>query len=119
VGAMGMMVQLSALTLLDRGMHGHYLFATAGAIELTLIHNFVWHLHFTWRDRRDGSTLCAQFVRFHLSNGLVSMLGNLALMPVLVREARMPVLFSNSIAILCCSIVNFFLGDSWAFAVRA
>jgi putative flippase GtrA len=35
------------------------LYATAAAIELTLLHNFVWHLHYTWRDRRDGSALLA------------------------------------------------------------
>lgn len=118
VGAMGMVLQLAALAVIDRWAAGHYLYATAAAIELTLVHNFVWHLRYTWRDRRDGSAL-GQFVRFHLSNGLVSMLGNLALMPILVSEARMPLLIADSIAILCCSIINFCLGDHWAFAVRA
>ena len=115
VGAMGMVVQLAALALFNRWAAGHYLYASAAAVELTLLHNFVWHLHYTWRDRRDDSALLAQLVRFHLSNGLVSMLGNLALMRVLVQEARMPLLISNSIAILCCSIVNFCLGNEWAF----
>jgi putative flippase GtrA len=119
VGAMGMVVQLAALALFNRWSDGHYLYASAAAIELTLVHNFVWHLHYTWRDRRDRSALSGQFVRFHLSNGLVSMLGNLALMRILVQDARMPVLAANSIAILCCSIVNFCLGNNWAFPARA
>ncbi|HWG19376.1 MAG TPA: GtrA family protein [Terracidiphilus sp.] len=118
VGAMGMAVQLGALALLNRWMGGHYLFATAGAIELTLLHNFIWHLHYTWRDRRDRSEMLAQCLRFHLSNGLVSMMGNLALMRLLVHEAHLPVLVANGIAILGCSIVNFCLGDLWAFAGR-
>ena len=118
VGALGMVLQLASLALFDRWTGGHYLVATAAAIELTLLHNFVWHLHYTWRDRRGNSALLAQLIRFHLSNGLVSMLGNLALMPILVQEARIPLLISNTIAILCCSIVNFCLGDNWAFAVR-
>jgi putative flippase GtrA len=46
------------------------------------------------------------------------MLGNLALMRILVHEARIPLLASNSIAILCCSVVNFSLGNNWAFAAR-
>jgi putative flippase GtrA len=46
------------------------------------------------------------------------MVGNLALMRILVAEARLPVLLSNCIAILCCSIVNFCLGDDWVFAAR-
>jgi len=118
VGAMGMVVQLAALALFNRVSAGHYLYATAAAIELALIHNFVWHLHYTWRDRRDRAALLTQFIRFHFSNGLVSMLGNLVLMRILVHEARVPLLVSNSIAILCCSLVNFCLGNHWAFAAK-
>jgi putative flippase GtrA len=109
-------LQLAALSLFNRWTAGHYLYASAAAIELTLLHNFMWHLHYTWRDRRDGATRLRQFVRFHLSNGLLSMLGNLALMRLLVHEARLPLLVSNVIAILCCSMVNFSLGNNWAFA---
>jgi putative flippase GtrA len=116
VGAMGMAVQLAALAFINWLAPGHYLFATAAAIELTLLHNFAWHLHYTWHDRRDDSALLAQLVRFHLSNGLVSMVGNLALMRILVHEAHLPLLVANGIAILCCSIVNFCLGNNWAFA---
>jgi putative flippase GtrA len=119
VGAMGMVVQLTALALLNRWAPGHYLYASAAAVELTLLHNFVWHLHYTWHDRRDDSALLTQFVRFHLSNGLVSLLGNLALMRLLVQEVHLPVLISNCIAILCCSIVNFCLGNDWVFAAKA
>jgi dolichol-phosphate mannosyltransferase len=116
VGAIGMVVQLGALALFNRWLHGHYLYASAVAVELTLLHNFVWHLHYTWRDRRDHSAVLGRLLRFHLSNGLVSMLGNLALMRFLVHDAHMPLLLSNLISILCCSIVNFCLGNDWVFA---
>jgi putative flippase GtrA len=115
VGAMGMVVQLGTLALLERWAAGHYLYASAAALEITLLHNFVWHVHYTWRDRRDGSAPLAQLTRFHLSNGLVSMVGNLALMRILVDAAHMPLLAANGVGILCCSIINFFLGDNWAF----
>jgi|WetSurMetagenome_2_1015567.scaffolds.fasta_scaffold40089_3 putative flippase GtrA len=118
VGTVGMAVQLAALALFNRWTGGHYMVATAAAIELTLLHNFAWHLRFTWRDRSGDSALLRQMARFHLSNGLVSMLGNLALMRLLVNEAHLPLLVSNGIAILCCSILNFFLGDNWAFAAK-
>ena len=119
VGAMGMVVQLAALALFNRWMAGHYLCASAAAVEITLLHNFVWHLGYTWRDRRGCATLFTRFVGFHLSNGLVSMLGNLALMRILVRDAHLPLLLSNFVAILCCSVVNFLLGDRWVFAPTA
>jgi putative flippase GtrA len=115
VGAVGMVVQLGTLALLNHLAPAHYMLATAAAMEITLLHNFVGHLHFTWRERRCRRALRSQLIRFHLSNGLVSMVGNLALMPVLVESARIPVVAANAVAILCCSIVNFFLGDQWAF----
>jgi putative flippase GtrA len=120
VGAVGMAVQLGALALITRLAPGHYMLATAAALEITLLNNFVWHVHYTWRDRfptRNAARrmLASQLIRFHLSNGLVSAVGNLALMPLLVEGARIPVVPANAIAILCCSIVNFLLGDRWAF----
>lgn len=117
VGAIGMAVQLAALALLARLLPDHYLLATAAAIEVTLLHNFVWHLHFTWRDRRDASPFLTQCFRFHLANGLVSLTGNLALMPLLYRAAHLPLLAADVLAILACSIVNFLLGDRWAFVL--
>lgn len=116
VGAMGMAVQLGTLAVFHRGMHGHYLLATAAAIELTLLHNFAWHWRYTWRERRAQASLPVALLRFHLSNGLVSMLGNLALMRVLVPQAHLPVLGANVVAIACCSLLNFWIGDSWVFA---
>jgi putative flippase GtrA len=117
VGALGVVVQLGALAVFGRLAAGHYLLATAAATELALLHNFVWHLHYTWRDRRQDSALPAQVLRFQFSNGLVSMLGNLVLMRVLVQGARLPLLVANGIAILCCSVVNFCVGNLWTFAV--
>jgi putative flippase GtrA len=116
VGAAGMAVQLGVLDLFNRWAAGHYLYASAAALEVTLLHNFAGHLHYTWRDRRNHSALLGQLLRFHLSNGLVSMAGNLALMRVLVDEAHLPVLVANSLAILCCAMVNFCLGNDWVFA---
>jgi putative flippase GtrA len=116
---MGMVVQLTSLAVLSRLVAGHYLYASAIAVELAVRHNVVWHVHFTWRDRRDPPVMVSQVIRFHLSNGLVSLLGNLALMRIMVHEKRLPLLISNCVAILCCSMINFCLGDSWAFAVRA
>jgi len=116
VGVVGMAVQLGTLALIDHLAPGHYMAATAAAIEITLLHNFVWHLNYTWRDRRCQGALRSQLIRFHLSNGLVSMVGNLAIMRILVDEAHMLLLPANIFAILGCSVANFYLGDRWAFA---
>ena len=118
VGALGAAVQLAALASVNRLVPGHPLCATAVAVELTLVHNFIWHIHTTWRDRRHQSSLRGQFIRFQVSNGLVSLMGNLMVMRMLAHNARIPLLVANGIAILGCSIVNFCLGNAWAFPVR-
>jgi putative flippase GtrA len=118
VGAMGMVVQLASLAFFSRLTAGHYLYASAAAVELAVLHNFVWHVCYTWRDRRDDSALLSRLLRFHLSNGLVSMVGNLVVMRLLVHGAHVPLLVSNCISIACCSVVNFCLGNNWAFAAR-
>jgi putative flippase GtrA len=116
VGVLGMAVQLFALALFNRLLHGRYLIASSAAIEFTLIHNFLWHRRYTWRDRRSTGPALPQFLRFQLSNGTISLLGNLALMRLLVSHAHLRPLAANAMAIACCSILNFTLGDLWAFA---
>ena len=118
VGVMGALVQLGSLAALSRIVPGHYLVTSAFALELTLLHNFVWHVHYTWRARRQRSTRLGQCIRFHLSNGMVSFAGNLALMKALVGEARLPLLAANGIAIVCCSLINFSLGETWVFGAK-
>jgi putative flippase GtrA len=116
IGMMGMLVQLSSLALLRRAMGGHYLWATATAIEVTLLHNFAWHWKWTWKDRREGVAWWPAMMRFQAANGAVSMLGNLLMMRLLVGAVGVPVIAANGVAILCCSILNFRAGDAWVFA---
>ena len=117
VGILGFMVQMGALACFHRFFGAHYLLASTIALELTLIHNFLWHLRFTWSDRRGVSPL-RQFVRFHLSNGLVSFVGNLLIVRTLMRDTRLSLLAANAIAALLCAVANFYFGNAWAFAQR-
>lgn len=119
IGMVGMGVQLGLLAGLNRLVPGHYLAATAAAIELTLVHNFCWHRRVTWRDRVAGGARGAwwgQMLRFQAANGMVSMVGNLVVMRALVAGCGMAVVAANLVAIGCCSVVNFGLGEWWAFA---
>lgn len=118
VGLGGVLAQLG---LLEAWMHfslGNYLVGTAVAVEAALLHNFGWHCAFTWRDRpalTRGQVL-RRALRFHLSNGAVSLLGNLLLMKLLVSVLGSPVLVANLVSILICSCMNFLLGDRFVFA---
>jgi putative flippase GtrA len=112
VGLMGVMVQLAILQVLVKlGMH--YLVATAIAVEIAILHNYVWHTHWTWKDR--GPAAGGHLVRFHLGNGLLSLTANVALMKVFAGWLGMPLLHANLTAIALASILNFLVGDRWVF----
>lgn len=117
VGGLGVCVQLSALAGLVGALGLHYLAATAIAVELTVVHNFLWHEYFTWRDRtraaRRGSV--RRLLAFNASNGLVSLVGNLVLMRLLVGMADVPYVIANGAAIITCSLANFFLAELVVF----
>ena len=115
VGVAGFAVQLAVLaTLLHFGLH--YLAATVLAVEAAILHNFFWHERWTWRDRRaDGRGRLGRLGRFHALNGLVSLVGNLALMRLLVGTLGMPAIPANLIAVIACSVVNYFASDRVVF----
>ena len=56
-----------------------------------------------------------RFLRFNLTNGAVSILGNLALMKVMVGQGHMNYLLANAIAIALCSLANFLVSEEWVF----
>lgn len=98
VGGIGIVVQLVVLAGLKTGFGLNYLRATAVAVEAAILHNFLWHERFTWRDRRTGKSL-GRLVKFNLTTGAFSILANLALMKLLVEEVRFEYLPANGIAI--------------------
>lgn len=117
VGGIGIAVQLTVLFGLRSGVHLGYLPATALAVEVAVIHNFLWHERFTWPDRA-GEPSLARLAKFNLTTGIVSIAGNLALMTLLVNLARLHYLVANGIAIAICSVANFLISDRFVFRGR-
>jgi putative flippase GtrA len=137
VGGIGIAVQFAALFLLKGVLHFNYLVATAIAVEAAVLHNFVWHERFTWADRTTSDRTksapkkldqmesglpqwqwrrsLSRLLRFHLTNGFVSIVGNLTLMKVMLGRGHMNYLLANAIAIAWCSLANFLVSETWVF----
>lgn len=117
VGALGVGVQLAVLLTLKSGFHLSYLFATALAVEAAVVHNFVWHERYTWADRVKPTwrKSVPRLLRFNLTTGGVSIIGNLALMKLMVDFGHMNYLVANGIAIVLCSLANFLVSEQWVF----
>lgn len=117
VGAIGILVQLAALTALAGGLGLHYLLATGLAVETAVVHNFIWHERWTWRDRRapGGRQLFYRLLRFNVTTGAVSILGNLVFMRLLVGGLHLHYLVANLATIAACSLLNFLVSDRFIF----
>jgi putative flippase GtrA len=119
IGIVGAVLQLWVIHLFLRA-GVQYLQATAMGVEAALLHNFAWHQRYTWSDRPTDELgeVAARLVRFHLSNGAVSIVGNVLLMRWLKGGIGVPVLVANLVAIGVCSLVNFVLGDRFVFGAH-
>jgi dolichol-phosphate mannosyltransferase len=118
VGVLGFALQSGALLVLTHSAHRvSYLAATGVAVELAVLNNFVWHQRWTWRDRPCASRreTLRRFAKFNVTNGLMSIIGNLIFMGMLVGHFGLPIARANVMSVAACSICNFFLADRIAF----
>ncbi|MBI4481591.1 MAG: GtrA family protein [Acidobacteria bacterium] len=117
VSAAGLVVQAGSLGFLVHVFGLHYLLATFVAVEAAVLHNFVWHRKWTWADRQGAESAAAgsTLLRFNLTNGMVSMAGNIFFMRLLVGGGMLEPVAANLLSILCCSLVNFLLSDRFVF----
>lgn len=114
VGAGGVAVQALTLAFLLRVSGLHYLVATVLAVEASVLHNFIWHRKWTWRDRPQPRW-ALMLLRFNLTNGATSILANLVLMFVFAGVLKLNPNAANLLAIAICSMINFTLSDRVIF----
>ena len=118
VGVLGFALQSSALFVMTHTAHGFsYLAATAIAVELAVLNNFIWHQRWTWNDRPSTTRIetLRRLAKFNITSGLFSMAGNLILMGILVGRLGLPVTGANVVSVATCSICSFVLADRIAF----
>ena len=120
VGVLGFALQSSALFVLTRAAPRFgYLAATAVAVELAVLNNFLWHQRWTWNDRPTTTKkeTLRRLAKFNLTTGTVSIAGNLALMNILVGRFGLPIIGANLASVVTCSILSFILADRIAFGL--
>ena len=118
VGAMGMTVQITLLAVGVHLLEWHYILATLLSVEAALLHNFVWHVTWTW----PGYTglhrwPLGSLLRFQLITGTVSIASNTGFMWILVGTAQLEPVLANLLGIGACSLVNFAVCNRFVFAL--
>jgi putative flippase GtrA len=115
VGAIGFALQLGVLVVLDRA-GWPVLLATPVAVEAAVLHNFVWHERWTWVDVRAG-TRAGRLARFHVTNGVISLVGNTAITAALVA-ASVPLVGASVVALIVCAGANFAAAHTFVFCAK-
>src|SRR5256884_4427121 len=116
VGTIGAAVQFVVLVALVRIVGFHYLWATAFSVEAAIIHNFCWHWRWTWADRASGrDRALAVLMRFNLTNGLISLSGNLLCARVITGIGHLDPIVTGVIALILCCLASFLVSDRLVF----
>jgi len=120
VGVAGVVVNLGIYYLLHQVAGLADFLARVLAIEVAILHNFLWHSRWVWADRRAAAPrLVTQLVRYHLgtlfSSYVVTLAAGWLLLQVL-PEMPLREVISHLGGIACGMVSNFLLADGWVFA---
>ena len=116
VGLGGFATQIGTISLLVRYFGWSPFAATAVALELAALQNFLGHNRWTWHDRPAGGwrAWLRRYWRYQIAK-TASLAANLAI-TTLLTYAGLPAELANTIAVLACAIPNYLLSERLVFA---
>ena len=120
-GAAGFAIQVGVLAALVDAAGIHYLVATAIAVELAILANFVWHERWTWRDRPAVNVRerWARLVRFNALTADTSIVGSVAVTALLVESLSLSPVVANIISVVVLGVLNFIGANTLVFRAVA
>jgi putative flippase GtrA len=118
VGLCGFAVQIGVIALLTRSLGWSPVAATALALELAALQNFLGHSAFTWHERRAPTARrwIGRFWRYQIAK-TASLLANLGITAALVI-AGLPPEIANTSAVVLCAVPNYLLSEHFVFALQ-
>jgi putative flippase GtrA len=118
VGAGGIAVQLGMIWLLAHRLGMPPGLSTAVGVGTAVLHNYLWHRAWTWRDRPRTTSGAIEFLMFAGANGLVSLVGNVIVVTALTSITRIGAAPASLVGIAICGVVNYWLADRAVFVAR-
>src|SRR6185503_19515027 len=103
VGWLGFVIQIVTLALLTALARWPWLPATCVAVEAAIVHNYLWHERWTWKDRGGATTAalrCARFAKYNIATGFVSIAGNVVLTGLYLELLQVPAVAANTLAVV-------------------
>jgi len=119
-GATGFAVQIAIVGVLS-ALGLYYLAATAIAVEMAIVVNYLWHERYTWKDRPAMSARqrWLRLGRFNALTAATSIIGSVVITAVLVEYFTFSPMIANVISVIVLSVINFVGADSLVFRAAA
>ena len=114
VGGSGVVVNSCALVALHQWAGVPLLVASPLAVELSIIHNFVWNDRWTFRNRARSRPQLARFARFNLVS-LIGLLITTSITVLLVEITGLQYLLSNLCGVALATLYNFSANVHWTW----
>ena len=112
----GFVLQIVALAALI-ALNVQYLLATALAVELAIVVNFLWHERWTWQDRpaRNDRERLGRLVRYNTMTGITSIAGSLLITALLVESLSLSPVVANILSVVALGALNFAGAETLVF----
>jgi dolichol-phosphate mannosyltransferase len=92
--------------------------ASMMAIEIAIIHNFIWYRNWAWADRREQSArlpFFRQLLLYNVATGAVDLLVNVSILWLLYRFFGVYYLVANIIGMILGPFIKFWLNEKIIF----
>lgn len=118
VGGSGVLVNMGLLFILTRFLSVRLEIASAIAIEVSIVSNFLLNNLWTFKKRDTHVPFWTRLLRYHLVTGLAGVVNYLVLL-LLVKTFGWHDMLSNLIGILIGTFINYSLNSLWTWKVRS
>jgi putative flippase GtrA len=115
VAWLGMLVNTGCLYLF-KGVFGIRLIpASILAIEIAIIHNFIWFRLWTWKDRPNKQPFFRQLIKFNVATGAVDFAANVTVLWSLATIVGIHYLVANILGMIAPPFIKFWLNERFIF----
>ena len=115
VAWLGMVVNTGCLYLFKGVLGIRLIPASMMAIEIAIIHNFIWFRSWTWRDREHQPPFFRQLIKFNLATGAVDFSANIAVLWSLSTFFGVHYLLANVLGMIAPPFIKFWLNEKLIF----
>ena len=117
VGLLGMLVNSGCLYLLKGAVGIPLIPASVISIEIAIVHNFIWHRHWTWRDRnvQNPPSFIKQLLVYNIMTGLVDLSINVIVLWALTTIFGVYFMIANVFGMIMGPCFKFWINEKFIF----